>query len=120
MLSQCASDDIAIEERRKTILRAQEMQLRYLDGLNSDGYPPPPPIAQPISQTKHRATVEPARVETSSTVDVLSVQDTTDAVVQRRARVGPQRYLILTSLRAAGPLTLGEITTLNRTPRAPH
>lgn len=132
-LAQCDIDENGVEEKRKSILQAQAMQLAYLDSLPSSGArivspqpptptptptpptppaptpPAPPPSSVPQAQAKRADVIHATRgVGIAPHVAVAVAQPTTDAVTQR-ARVGPQRYLILTSLRAGAAMTLGEI-----------
>jgi hypothetical protein len=96
-LSQCEIEDAKIEEKRNAILQAQAMQLAYLDNLPA---PRPNIVSPPPVQTEARL-INPT--------NIAAVPQVATTVTQGRARVGPQRYLILTSLRAGGTLALGEI-----------
>lgn len=125
-IAQCALDEDGIEEKRKAILQAQTMQLAYLDSLPPDAVrnvPPPPPGPPPVvlppvpppppsTAVPQTSTNQPEvlRAVHVAAPPVSTGQPGAHAVGQRRARVGPQRYFILISLRAAGALTLADVT----------
>jgi hypothetical protein len=92
VLAQCDTEDDHIEEKRNSIIVASKMQLAYLSKLPEPSLPPCP-VALPQSAES------PAEPD----------QSAPDGSVQKRARVGPQRYLMLTALRGAGPLTVSDI-----------
>jgi hypothetical protein len=113
-LLQCDTDDDIVEEKRNSILQSQALQLAYLGGLPQTSAPtvplsPPPPSAQNSPQPIAHAMSAIDAIGTAKPAAVAAAPRTGDLVVQKRARVGPQRYFILTSLRAVGPLSLGEI-----------
>lgn len=110
-LVQCDIDDGLIEEKRNSILQAQEMQLSYLGSIPAPPEKIDPPSA-PIPPLPRPAVPMPPLPVTAAPPPPVPTSPTHVAetvVVQKRARIGPQRYFILTSLRDVGHLTLSEI-----------
>jgi hypothetical protein len=113
-LSECDVEDSKIEEKRNAILQAEALQLAYLDSVPPPAFRvlPPPPVVRPRPPVVARQMPLPPPPASSAPVGQSNNDPDifhTPTVVQRRARVGPQRYFILTSLRSGGPLTVGEI-----------
>jgi len=114
-LSECEAEDSKIEAKRSAILQTEALQLAYLESVPAPALRilPPPQAVRPPSPPRPPVIARPVPPPPTSAPAGQNNSDPdvfhAPTVVQRRARVGPQRYFILTSLRSHGPLTVGEI-----------
>jgi hypothetical protein len=102
-LSVCAAERLAIEDRRKTILQVKALQLAYLNRAVGSALPPPPPppppVAPPVDSGGPAKSLPPPPVPPPPS----------DHRTKTRARIGPQRYFILTDIHRNGPTTIEKI-----------
>jgi hypothetical protein len=128
VLVECDSQRLALTQKRDTVLQAKAMQIAYLSKQQSppaSALPPLPPLpyAPPLPPTIGVGVGGPAQGGVNrmghpgpGPVPLLPPQSYPWDRSKTRARIGPQRYLILIDVQQNGPTTAEEIATRTELP----
>jgi hypothetical protein len=106
ILLACASERASIEEKRKTIQQVTDLQLSYL----ARALPPPPPLPPIPTRPPEHTAAAPAQDATPRPGPFPPPPNAEMARSKMRARIGPQRYLILIDIQEHGPTTVEEVS----------
>lgn len=107
VLRDCATERVAIESKRNTILQVHAMQIAYLSRHDvSNSQVPPCPVPPPAQE----AINAPRRPGPGPMPSFLLTAAENAAKSKPRARIGPQRYFILTDIHENGPTTIEAVS----------